>query len=45
MSGATSGADLYILLDTALVPPVLRGAISPFTRVFDALCLCGVVRC
>jgi len=29
----------------AAVPRMLRSAISAFTRVFDALCLCGVVRC
>jgi hypothetical protein len=28
-----------------LVPRMLRSAISAFTRVFDALCLRGVVRC
>jgi hypothetical protein len=29
----------------AVVPRMLRGAISAFTRVFNALCYCGVVRC
>jgi len=24
---------------------MLRSAISAFTRVFDALCFCGVMRC
>jgi hypothetical protein len=28
-----------------VVPRMLRSAISAFTRVFDALCLRGVVRC
>jgi hypothetical protein len=28
-----------------IVPRMLRSAISAFTRVFDALCLRGVVRC
>jgi hypothetical protein len=27
------------------VPRMLRSAIGAFTRVFDALWLCGVVRC
>jgi len=27
------------------VPRMLRSAKSAFTRVFDAPCLCGVVRC
>jgi hypothetical protein len=30
---------------TDLVPRMLRNAISAFTRVFDALCPCGVVSC
>jgi hypothetical protein len=29
----------------ARVPRMLRSAISAFTRVFDALCLLGAVRC
>ena len=29
----------------ARVPRMLRNAISAFTRVFDALCLSGVMRC
>ncbi len=32
-------ANEYLRLDTALVPRMLRSAISAFTRVFDALCL------
>ena len=30
-------ANEYLRLDTALVPRMLRSAISAFTRVFDAL--------
>jgi hypothetical protein len=32
-------ANEYLRLDTALVPRMLRSAISAFTRVFDALFL------
>jgi len=28
-----------------IVSRMLRSAVSAFTRVFDALCTCGVMRC
>jgi hypothetical protein len=44
---AGRGAKWWLLSFPRLpgVPRMLRSAKSAFTRVFDALCLCGVVRC